>query len=192
MKKFAILAALVCAMPLAAQALERDEVRGEVVSTSPNADQLTIRVTESGDEMSAEVGSTQTYDVPSDIEIEYEIDRRTYAPLSADSVTLNDLEEGDSVLLRFEEADGTQRAVNLRNERTSNVQARDRIRSEGRDITDTADWGSTQMAAGTERYGRDALPASASTLPALFAGGVFLAFTAIVLGLRRKRIRRSL
>jgi hypothetical protein len=37
-------------MPLAAQALERDEVRGEVVSTSPNADQLTIRVTESGDE----------------------------------------------------------------------------------------------------------------------------------------------
>ena len=48
------------------------------------------------------------------------------------------------------------------------------------------------MAAATERYGRDALPASASTLPALFAGGVFLAFTAIVLGLRRKRIRRSL
>jgi hypothetical protein len=192
MKRFAILAALVCAIPPAANALERDEVRGEVVSSSPNADQLTIRVTESGDEMSAEVGSTQTYDVPSDIEIEYEIDRRTYAPLSAESVTLNDLEEGDSVLLRFADAGGTQRAVNLRNERTSNVQARDRIRSEGRDITGTSDWGSAQMAANAEGYDRDSLPASASTLPALFAGGVFLAFSALVLGLRRKRIRQSL
>jgi hypothetical protein len=192
MKRFAILAALVCAIPPAANALERDEVRGEVVSSSPNADQLTIRVTESGDEMSAEVGSTQTYDVPSDIEIEYEIDRRTYAALSAESVTLNDLEEGDSVLLRFADAGGTQRAVNLRNERTSNVQARDRIRSEGRDITGTSDWGSTQMAANAEGYDRDSLPASASTLPALFAGGVFLAFSALVLGLRRKRIRQSL
>jgi hypothetical protein len=192
MKRFAILAALVCAIPPAANALERDEVRGEVVSSSPNADQLTIRVTESGDEMSAEVGSTQTYDVPSDIEIEYEIDRRTYAALSAESVTLNDLEEGDSVLLRFADAGGTQRAVNLRNERTSNVQARDRIRSGGRDITGTSDWGSTQMAANAEGYDRDSLPASASTLPALFAGGVFLAFSALVLGLRRKRIRQSL
>jgi hypothetical protein len=192
MKKIAILALLAGAMPLAAHALERDEVRGEVVSTSENADELTIRVTESGNAMSAAVGSTQTYEVPADIEIEYEIERRTYAPLTAQGVSLDDLEEGDSVLLRFDATGDTQRAVNIRNERTSNVQTRDRVRSEGQDITDSTDWGSTQMAANTDSYGgRDTLPATASTLPALFAGGAFLAFAAVVLGLRRKRVRQS-
>jgi hypothetical protein len=193
MKKIVILALLAGAMPLAAHALEPDEVRGEIVSTSPNADELTIRVTESGDAMSAAVGSTQTYDVPSDIEIEYEIERRTYAPLSAETVTLNDLEEGDSVLLRFDATGGTQRAVNIRNERTSNVEVSERIQREGRDITDTTDWGTTQMAANTDDgFDRDQLPSTASTLPTLFAGGMFLAFVATMLGLRRKRARQSL
>lgn len=192
MKKFAFLAVLVCTMPLAAHALEPDEVRGEVVSTSPNADELTIRVTESGDSMSAQEGSTQTYDVPPDIEIEYEIERRTYAPLTATAVTLDELEQGDQVLLRFDETGGTRTARNIRNERTSNVEVRDRIRREGRDITDTTDWGDTQMAANTDdRYGRNELPSTASSLPALFAGGLFLAFVATMLGLRRRHARQS-
>lgn len=193
MRKPAILIAAIFALPIAALALERNEVRGDIVSTSPQSDELTIRVTDSGDARSAQTGSTQTYSVPEDIEIEYTIGTRVYAPFGPGIVTLDDLEQGDAVLIRFEERNGTRTATNLRNERTSNVQARSRVERQGRDVTETTelttDGDDMQMAAATDRNQsrRSRLPDSASVLPLLFLGGAATGAVGFAIGARRRR-----
>lgn len=178
------LAALAVAVPFAAHAIEPDEVRGEVVSVSPDTDELTIEVTESGADMAAQEGSTETYDVQEGTEIEFEIDSRVYAfksAESAESATLADLSEGDNVLLRFDSANG-RAAVGVRNEEPADTALRERVQREGRDVTDEYD--EDRYVAGGSTT-RDTLPDTASVLPALFGAGALLALVAF--GLRRRR-----
>jgi hypothetical protein len=160
-------------------AIENDGIRGEVVSFDTANRTMEVRITEVGSDVDARVGSTRSFVIPSDVRIEYEIDRQVYSPYT--SYTLNEIRSGDRVLLDFDTTDST-RVVNLRNEQTTNVVIRDRIRNEGT-LFDADD---RLMASNDRTVDRSALPDSASSLPVFGLLGVLLAMLALGVRLGRQ------
>lgn len=181
-----IAAALLMWLPAFAFALNDDQVRGEIVSVDADADEIEVRITEAGDNRSVSAGATQTYEIPDDVDIEYDVDGIIYAPYRRADVEIGDLERGDTVLIDFEEIDDADRraARRVRNENTSNVAVRDRVQREGRQVEDAES--QTELAQ-AEFSDRDRLPDTASLLPLLFVSGLLFAGLAGVF----RRVRRS-
>ena len=176
MKKLLLVMAFgfAASMPAAFAAVEADQVRGDIVSVNSADSTIRVRVTESGDERDAAVGSVQTFNVPENTPIEYEIDRTIYARSRTGGTDLSDLSEGDTVLLKFEDMQGVRQATNVRNERTTNTVARERVRREGR-VVQNAESSQNESVAMRSANERRSLPASASPLPLLALFGVFFA-----------------
>ena len=174
-------------------AIENDRIRGEVLSVDAVDRTLRVKITEVGSDIDAQVGSTQSFVVPADVPIEYEIDRRVYSPNR--DFDLSEMRSGDRVLLDFDTTDPN-RIVKLRNEETTNVATRDRIRTNGRPSTSSDDrmagndrdtMPDDNQLASNDRSTRDrsALPDSASSLPLMGLLGVLFAVLALATRLAR-------
>lgn len=185
MKRVVILMGAVLAFatqPTVAQDAEQ-EVTGEVVEVRTDANELSIRVTETDDGRPERVGQTETYTVPPGTTIEREDDEsiisgRTTAGLATGDVQLGDLMAGDEVVITFEEGAAGRQATRVRQGgATSGQQQQPQTAQQDRDYGDTyaADTGT-----------RDRLPGSASPLPLLALGGIGFALVAGALRFRRR------
>lgn len=173
-------------------ALNSDQVRGEIVSVDTESNRIEVRVIESGAQTTAQEGTVESYVIPPNTPIEYEIDRVVYMPYRTGDFGLDDLAVGDRVLLDFEAVNNDRTARKVRNEETRDVAVRERVRREG--VASTA--GTRERA--DDRVGnsdpvyladageRSRLPDSASILPSLAITGVMLAGAAGLLRARRK------
>lgn len=194
--RFTTLGALLAALLVSTSALaiEEDQVRGEVVSYDEGTRSLRVELTEVGEDLTMQVGATRAWEVPSDVPIEFEVDRRLYR--SYVGYDAGDIREGDQVLLSIDPRD-SRRVVTLRNERTSDTRARDRVVREGRLIGETEDQarmadarrqGQGSARSDRGRSQRTSLPDSASLLPAAGLGGLLAAAAAFA----TRRLRRRL
>ncbi len=173
--------------PAAFAAVQADQLRGEIVSVDSAAATIRVRITESGDERAASVGSLQNFNIPDDTPIEYVIDSSIYARNRRGNADLSDISEGDSVLLKFEDAQGVRQATNLRNERTTNTAVRERIRREGRIVRNSNEnMNSNNTVAAVSTNERSSLPTSASPMPLLALIGMLFAGLATVV----RRVRQ--
>lgn len=93
---------------LALQALEEDQVRGEIVEVNTETGELSLRIAATGDERPEREGEVETYRLDDDAVIR----RGTVGRSIADPITLQvgDLGPGDEVVLNFEEVEGERRA----------------------------------------------------------------------------------
>lgn len=174
---------------LPANALEADQVKGEIVDVMPDQNRLTLRVEDSGDQRPERAGAVETY------ELEDSTDIRRGAALSGLGVgagvargdlTMADLEAGDEVILNFEEIAGRRMARNVAvADREEAAAAR---RNEQRATDDEADLAQFEATEDrTDRAGaRDRLPATASFLPLLALGGLGFGGAALLLRIRRR------
>lgn len=171
-------------------AIDPDQIRGEVVSADEDSRELRLQVLESGDERAAREGQVETFVIPEDAEIEYQIDRMVYTTSRMGDVTLDDLEEGDRVLVEFEEVAGRKEGRTVRAEETANVEARERVRRTGRQVGTVEDDDSDQFVAATSGSERSRLPSTASVLPAMALIGAAFGLVGAGLAVRRRRDRR--
>ncbi len=162
-----------------ALAIEPNEVRGELVEIKEGTREIVVRVTEAGAQRPAGSSDTVTYSVPSDAEIQFDLDRRTYMLTGDRTGTLTDLNKGDTVLLRFEQMNDRPYARSIRSETTLNANTRQAIAQSGREVAAAARASSanavprpesrTMTTTSGERYASSTarLPDSASALPLL-------------------------
>jgi hypothetical protein len=178
-----VLAALCWWLP--ANALQADQVRGEIVEVMPDSNRLTLRVEDSGDQRPERSGAVETYELDDDTVIRQSsvgtsvIDRGTVS-------TLADLAPGDEVTLNFEELEGRRMARDVEisdRERATRRQDEQRADDEA-DLAEFETQGTVERE-GTQAGTRDRLPATASMLPLLALGG--LGFAGVALLLRRRR-----
>lgn len=185
MKWLTILTSAVLALATQATIAQNaeQEVSGEVVEARPDADELSIRVTETDDGRPERVGQTETYAVPPGTPIEMEDDEsaisaRSVAGAAVEEVQLGDLMPGDEVTVTFEEGAAGRQATRVRQSaaRTADQQQQ-QTPQQDRDYEDT-------YAADTRT--RDRLPGSASPLPLLALAGIGFALVAGALRFRRR------
>ncbi len=172
--------ALTCWLPFVAHALNRDQVAGEIVSVDSDAGQIQVRILESGNRDLAREGTTHTFDVNTDTNIEYELDRFVYGPYRYGDPDVGDINVGDTVILDFEQLDQRNKARTVRNQQTRNVAVADRVRRESLNARAV-----DQQAVQTTR--RERLPDSASALPAITLTGLLFALLALTLRIYRNR-----
>ena len=178
-------------------ALNDDQVRGEIVSVDSDSSEIRLRVLESGDDRPARRGTIETYEVPENTPIEYDIDRSIV--FAGDELDLNDLSAGDRVVLDFEDL-GTERrrARGVRNEQAGNTEVRRRVERTGRRVEDRLDRGADRFVgvdaarddnANDRQYvaSRNELPDTASALPMMAVFGLAFAGLAGFLGHVRRR-----
>lgn len=185
MKWLTILASAVLALATqttVAQNAEQ-EVSGEVVDARPDANELSIRVTETDDGRPERLGQTETYTVPPGTTIEIEADEpaipaRSAAGMATEDVQLGDLMPGDEVTITFEEGAAGREATRVRQSAArTGQQEQQQTAQQDRDYDDT-------YAADTRT--RDRLPGSASPLPLLALAGIGFAFVAGALRFLRR------
>lgn len=165
-----------------AQDTER-EVSGEVVEVRPDANELSIRVTDTDDGRPERIGQTETYTVPpgTPIEVEEEefaLSARSAAVAAVEEVRLGDLLPGDEVTVMFEEGAAGRQATRVRQSAArTGQQQQQQTAQQDRDYQDTyaADTGT-----------RDRLPGSASPLPLLALAGIGFGLVAGALRFRRR------
>lgn len=183
MKWLTILTSAVLALATQATIAQNaeQEVSGEVVEARPDANELTIRVTETDDGRSERIGQTETYTVPPGTTIEMEADEsaistRSVAGMATEDVQLGDLMPGDEVTITFEEGAAGREATTVRQSAArTGQQQQQQSAQQDRDDTYAAD---TRT--------RDRLPGSASPLPLLALAGIGFAFVAGALRFRRR------
>lgn len=183
MKAIVTTLALLLAWSASTFALEEDQVRAEIVEVMPDSDEMTVKITESGDNVDARVGQEETYSLPADTPIEYELGGSVYSPFSlGNDIELSDLAPGDEVILDFEMIGDQRQAKNVRNTRTSNTAMSDRAQQQ--EVASAAEE-SSEFAAMDDGSDRDMLPETASPLPAI--AGLGLVFAGAAGLLRRSR-----
>lgn len=140
--------------------VEPDEIRGEVVAVDESADTLTVIPMEVGEDLSIPTGGEQTFEVNEDTVITDDV----YATV-LDS--LDNIQPRDIVRLDFDtDASGRMTARNI-----------------------SRDQGSDQQQVAQLDQRPDQLPATASLLPLLAAGGLGIWLLALVLRLSRQTRR---
>ncbi|MEZ5512618.1 MAG: hypothetical protein R3F58_01955 [Steroidobacteraceae bacterium] len=172
----------------AALAIEANEVRGELVEVKQDQRELVVRVTESGDSRMAKEDQLVTYHVPNGTLIEWDLDGRLYSLYGRDGDELGDLAQGDTLLLKFEQVNNRMQASKVRNERSTNMAARDKVKREGRVVVVAAPVpvsAPVERSANNDMYARNRLPDSASPLPLLALAG--LAFAGLGGAIRKFR-----
>lgn len=169
-------AALMLGWGLPAFGLEADQVRGRIVSVSPDEEQLRLRVQEAGDARHASPGQVNEYRIPADTEVRMEDPMESV--LGARTLTLDDLEQGTQVLLSFEESGGefVARDVAMGSDTSSDRTA----------ASETQDEQQPQLAQ-SDYSERSRLPDTASILPMLMLGGMGFALTALAIRVLRRR-----
>jgi hypothetical protein len=170
-----------------AQNLDSDQLRGQVQSVDEASRTLRVKVLEAGSGIDARKGSVESYQVPRDADVHYEIDSIVYQPF--DGFRLSDIEEGDHVVLEFADTANRSTVTNVRNTDPQNVATRDRIQREGQRVdSDTlqdrrqvadrdrdTSRSERQMASRETTSRRSGLPDSASNLPKLALLGLLFA-----------------
>lgn len=175
--------ALLFAWSASSFALEEDQVRAEIVEVMPDSDEISVKITESGDKIETRVGQEETYTLPDNTPIEYDMDGSIYSPfMLGTDIDLSDLSAGDEVILDFEIIGEQRQANNVRNTRTSNPAMRDRVK---RQEVASASAETSEFAAMGDSSDRDMLPETASLLPAI--AGLGLVFAGAGGLLRRSR-----
>ncbi len=165
--------------------LEDDQVRAEVLEVMPDSDEIKVEITEAGDNMQSRIGQEETFSVPPDTTVEYDIDGSVYEPFSMGTdFEITDLSAGDEVILSFEMIGDRKQANNVRNTRTSNTAMQDRARQQN---VASASEETSEFAAMGDGSDRDSLPETASPLPLI--AGVGIVFVGMGLLLRRNRLR---
>jgi hypothetical protein len=162
------------------------EVTGEVIEASADANELRIRVTETDDGRPERVGQLETYSVPPGTPIEVdEANRfRTGSTISRnvtpeEDVELSDLRAGDEVTIAFQESAMGRQATGVRQRSAQDNQQQQQAAQQGQDSRDDTYAANTQA--------RDRLPGSASPLPLLALAGAGFALSAAALRFRRRR-----
>ncbi len=180
MKALITTVALLLAWSAPTFALEDDQVRAEIVEVMADAEEIKVKITEAGDDMQSRVGDEETFAVPANTPIEYDMEGSVYEPfVLGTDIDLTDLSAGDEVILNFEMIGDKQHANNVRNTRTSNTDMQDRAKQQ---TVASASEESSEFAAMEDR---DMLPETASLLPLL--AGVGLLFVGAGALLRRNR-----
>lgn len=150
--------ALTLGLAQAALALEADQVRGTVISLSPDQERLRLRIEAAGDERQAAPGETVEYQISDDTEIRMENAMESIT--TPRYMALDDLEEGARVTLDFEQVGGQLMARRVA-------------------MSDPSGSGDQQLAQADTRSSRSRLPDTASPLPLLALGGTGLALLAL-------------
>lgn len=180
------LAAAAWCVSASAVAIEANQVRGEITSIDPDANELTLEVSEVGSDSTAREGSTETYAFDDDTTVRME-DPRTSVLGTTGTTTIDDLQEGTRVLLEFEEIDGRLVARTIGTDEDEGASSDRSVAGTDSDSTAGAGDQDTADIAAMESEGRDELPATASMLPFLALLGVAFAGLAAVLRIRRQR-----
>lgn len=182
MKWLAIFTSAVLALATQAALAQDQEVTGEVIEASADANELRIRVTETDDGRPERVGQTETYSVPPGTPIEVEDDNR-FRPGSSvagagtpEEVELSDLQAGERVTIVFQESATGRQATGVR--RGSAEDDQQQVAQQDRD---------DGVVYADETQARDRLPGSASPLPLIALAGIGFAFVAGALRLRRRQ-----
>jgi hypothetical protein len=172
------------ALAPALMALEADQVRGTIVSVSPEQNRLELQVAESGDRRRASPGETVEFEISPDTQVRLEDPMESVA--SPRYLTLEDLEDGAEVVLNFEEIDGRLVARELNTSESSDTggsQTAGASNSAGESQSDRE----TDIAQLERESERSQLPATASILPLLALGGA--GFAVVAFGIRWLRRR---
>ncbi len=181
MKALVTSLALLLAWSATAFALEDDQVRAEIVDVMTDSEEMKVRITEAGDSMQSRVGQEETFSIPANTPIEYDVEGSVYAPFSLGTdIELTDLSAGDEVILDFEVMGQNKQANNVRNTRTSNTAMQDRAKQQ---TVASASEETSEFAAMEDGSDRDMLPETASLFPLI--AGVGLLFAAAGALLRR-------
>lgn len=185
MKWLAILTSGLLAFGTQMATAQDQEVTGEVIEASADANELRIRVTETDDGRPERIGQTETYSVPPGTPIEVdEANRfRTGSTISRtvtpEDVELGDLRAGDEVTIAFQESATGRQATGVRQRSAQDNQQQQQAAQQGQDSRDDTYAANTQA--------RDRLPGSASPLPLLALAGAGFALSAAALRFRRRR-----
>ncbi len=157
-------------------------MRAEIVEVMTASEEMKVKITEAGDDMQARVGQEETFSVPANTPIEYDLDGSVYEPfVLGTDIDLTDLSAGDEVLLNFEMIGDNKQASNVRNTRTSNVAMQDRARQQ------SVAFASEETSEFAAMDNRDSLPETASLLPLIAgAGMLFVGAGALLRRNRRK------
>ncbi len=169
---------------LPAAALEADQVRGEIVSVSPAQEQLRLRVQAAGDERQAAPGDVVEYRLPQDVEVHAQDRFDTMLPLT--TLTRDDLQDGDQVILDFENVKGQMVARNVT--KSTGGAGSEETAGNGSEEAAGAAGGpqNPELAQQDQTTGsRSSLPETASALPLFSLLGLGFMFAA--LGIRRRR-----
>ena len=145
---------------------------------------LTLRITESGGERPAAVGSVMTYYIPEDasFEVEATVDSILYRAYR--EPTLSQITAGDTVLIDFEEINARPEMKRVRQEEPQNAEVREQIqRSFAAVDPEPVETESIQ-----EASSRTELPKTASAMPYIPAFAVLFLVLAMIMRLSRRAL----
>lgn len=111
-------------------AIEDDQIRGEVLAVDEKQKNIKIEITETGDDVKAKIGATETFMLSEDVDLEVELEDRRYQPYAA--FTFADIVAGDTVLLDFDTQAAPREVIWIRAEEPKDMKVRERIEKEGR------------------------------------------------------------
>lgn len=184
--KFAsyITALFMTLLTTSALAIQGDRIKGEVLSVDADERTMRIEILEVGANVDATVGTRESYSVPADVPIEFEIDGSIYQPYPEYRFT--NIAVGDEVLLDFTNLQRTEIA-RIRTQETKDLAVRERVRREGRMIEESDRMAQNEpnmdegnrLAARDNTNRRSALPDSASALPGIALLGLLFAVLAV-------------
>lgn len=177
-----LLACVVCLPAVLASALERDEVRGELVNVDDDVRSIEVKIEETGDAVPTRIGRTEQYRIDESTNIEFDIDQPGSLLRTRMMQGFEDLAPGQEVVLNYRTLGPELIAVSVTPIAVYTARmdsSREADGSMNRNGDSSMDSSNQYAGVDYTDSGRDRLPSSASVLPSLAIVGLGLCILAL-------------